>query len=184
MKLSRLTFVGAAAATIAAGALAGCNGASDGDSTPGDTFIAFATNFYGYRTWTKSVVEDTGATPASTHLSGTRIVYVNQVPPSGSAEFPVGTIIVKELGEGAIGDRQVFAMVKRGGGYNQNGATNWEWFELQNIDEEKVKIVWHGVGPPAGEKYGGDPNGGCNGCHGGAADNDFVQTPALDLASF
>ncbi len=162
---------------------AGCSSGGGDDAPVGDTFIAFATNFTGFRDWTATVIDD-GSTPASTHLMGKRVVYLNKAPPPGSTEFPVGTIIVKELEENAAGELQVFAMVKRGGGYNSKGAADWEWFELQDIGDEKVKIVWHGVGPPVGEKYAGDPNGGCNVCHGGAADNDFVQTPALDLDSF
>lgn len=174
---------GGALAILAVGIAAGCNGATDDTSTTGDTLIAFATNFAGYHDWSDTVI-DASSTPASTHLAGKRTVYINKTPPSGSTEFPVGTIIVKELEDNAEGEKQVFAMVKRGGGYNSKGAADWEWFELQNADADAVTIVWRGVGPPAGEKYAGDPNGGCNVCHGGAADNDFVQTPALDLDTF
>ncbi|MFO0613773.1 MAG: hypothetical protein U0414_14370 [Polyangiaceae bacterium] len=170
-----------ALAAVAIGA--GCSTGADDAAPPGDTFIAFATNFTGYHDWSETVIEGT-STPASTHLAGRRVVYINKKPPAGSTEFPVGTIIVKELEDNADGELQVFGMVKRGGGYNSKGATDWEWFELQNLPEDKVKIVWHGVGPPAGEKYAGDPNGGCNVCHSAAAENDFVQTPALDLDSF
>jgi hypothetical protein len=156
-------------------------GGGDADGA-GGTFIAFASNFTGYRGW-EHVPGESPNPPLSTHTMGPRTVYINAMPPAGSKTFPVGTVIVKELEEGAIGERQVFAMVKRGGGYNTKGATDWEWFELQNVDETNVKILWHGVGPPAGEMYGGDPNGGCNGCHGAARANDFVQTTGLQLDS-
>ena len=91
--------------------------------------------------------------------------------PSGSPEFPVGTAIVEVRASGII-----FAAVKRGADFNATGAKNWEWFEL--LETPDVVIKWRGVGPPAGEMYGGDPNGGCNACHtrcGGT--NDYVCSP-------
>jgi hypothetical protein len=143
-------------------------------------FVAFAGDFTGFRRW-KSVPATSTTPPASVHTSGPRTVYIDREPPAGATSFPTGTIIVKEFEGAALGDRTVFAMVKRGGDYNAAGARGWEWFELQNLDDEKVSILWRGVGPPAGEKYGGDPNGGCNGCHGAAKANDSVQTSGLAL---
>jgi hypothetical protein len=166
---------------------AGCStsstdAASTGTGTEGP-FLAFAKDFEGFRSWT-STPAGSSTEPASTHTTGPRTAYINHEPKSGSTEFPVGTIIVKESSDGPIASRTVFAMVKRGGSYNQDGAPGWEWFELTNLDESKVSIVWRGVGPPIGEKYGGDPNGGCNGCHGASRDDDFVQTSGLHLNSF
>ena len=154
--------------------------ASSGNGGP---FLAFAKDFEGFRTWT-STPAGSATEPASTHTTGPRTVYVNREPKSGSAAFPVGTVIVKESADGPIESRTVFAMVKRGGGYNQDGAEDWEWFELLNRDDKTVSIVWRGVGPPVGEKYGGDPNGGCNGCHATSRNNDFVQTTGLQLDGF
>lgn len=147
-----------------------------------DTFLAVDSSFTGFRTW-----EPFKLSPGSNgtiHTAGARTEYLNRAPPPGSTSFPVGTIIVKESDDGPIADRQVFARVKRGGGYNAAGAAGWEWFELKNVDEQRVTRVWRGVGPPVGEKYGGDPNGGCNGCHGAAKDNDFVLSPPLQLEMF
>jgi hypothetical protein len=42
-------------------------------------------------------------------------------------------------------------MVERGGGFNAGGATHWEWFELANVDEANVTIVWQGIGPSGSE---------------------------------
>ena len=78
----------------------------------------------------------------------------------------------------------IFGRVKRGGGYNVGGANGWEWFELKNLDEQQSTIIWRGVGPPVGEMYAGDPNGGCNGCHGVASSNDFVLSEPLTLKNF
>jgi Cytochrome P460 len=156
----------------------------DGDTqNDGKPFLAFASTFQGYRQWPAQIIDTTVDPPASTHISGPRTAFINQLPSAGATEFPIGTVIVKELESGNLSDRQVFAMVKRGGGYNSEGATGWEWFELKNIDEDNVDIVWRGVGPPAGEKYGGDPNGGCNGCHAAAKANDFVHDQVVDLSA-
>ncbi len=42
-------------------------------------------------------------------------------------------------------------MVKRGGGFNAEGAVGWEWFELTERDDESVAIKWRGVSAPSGE---------------------------------
>jgi hypothetical protein len=145
----------------------------------GDTFLAVGSSFTGFRTWEKFPI---AAGPNGTiHTAGARTEYLNRAPPPGSTSFPVGTIIVKESDDEPLVSRQIFARVKRGGGYNAKGAVGWEWFELENVDEQRVTLIWRGVGPPVGEVYGGDPDGGCNGCHGVAKDNDFVLSEALQL---
>ncbi len=151
---------------------------SAGDS---DTFLAFATSFAGYRSWSHAPATATNA-PSGLHTSGPMTVYWNKPPPHGSTEFPIGTIIVKETDPG-VTPAQIFAVVKRGGGYNAAGAHDWEWFELQTADSGSVVILWRGVGPPNGETYGGDPTT-CNTCHGQASSNDFVWSSALQLAAF
>jgi hypothetical protein len=168
-------------ALLAVGCSAPSGDAGD-DPAAGSTFLAFPTTFQNYKSWEKFPV----ASPVDNdvHTSGPRTTYLNKRPPSQSREFPVGTVIVKELEVGAEADRKVFAMVKRGGDYNRDGARGWEWFELRNAGGGTVEVAWRGLGPPAGEMYGGDPNGGCNACHGGHRDNDFVQDPALSLSNF
>lgn len=76
---------------------------------------------------------------------------------------------------------QLFAMVKRGGGYNAVGALGWEWFELAERKDGSVAIKWRGLSAPSGESYGNDPHGTCNACHERAKANDFVKSPALAL---
>jgi hypothetical protein len=159
----------------------GCGGAESATEPPGDSFIAFASSFADFRTWPSYPVTET---EDATHTTGPRTEYLNQTPAHGSKEFPVGTIVVKESDAGALADRQIFAMVKRGASYNASGAKDWEWFELRNVDAARVTIVWRGVGPPAGETYGGDANGGCNTCHAEASTNDYVRSKALQLSGF
>jgi hypothetical protein len=74
-------------------------------------------------------------------------------------------------------------MEMRGGNFDPEGAVSWEWFELQNVDADNVRIVWRGNGPPNGETYGGD-SATCNDCHAGAKSNDFVWTTGFLLSSF
>jgi hypothetical protein len=183
MRCRALTAMGVAALFTASG----CGGgSSDADpSAGGGAFLAFAPAFQGFRTWPATPLAGEPV-PESPHTAGPRVVYVNRAPAAGSSAFPLGTVIVKELAGTATDPSRIFAMVKRGGGFNAAGAAGWEWFELQTTSaapDSPVAIVWRGVGPPLGEVYGGDPNGGCNGCHAGARANDFVQTPALALSS-
>lgn len=161
------------------------NGGATEAPTGAATFVAFATHFQGYQRWSSAPgVPDPSLVGIvdTVHTTGPMTVYVNRLPAAGAKEFPIGTIIVKEVTTGALGERTVFAMVKRGGGFNEGGATNWEWFELQNSCNG-VQILWRGVGPPAGEKYGGDATGGCNTCHANGKSNDFVLTKDLRLGS-
>jgi len=157
---------------------AGCGppdppGATDGPAP----FIAFGASFAGYAGW-PSATTDGPVNDASLHVSGVRTVYINQLPPPGATAFPIGTLIVKVT----QADGKIFARAKRGLGYNAAGAVDWEWLELVTAPPDGVRIVWRGVGPPAGEQYGGDPTGGCNGCHALAAANDYVLSPWLQLA--
>jgi hypothetical protein len=75
-------------------------------------------------------------------------------------------------------------MAKRGAEFNR-AAPGWEWFELENLEcpDDRVKVIWRGVGPPLGENYGGDPNAGCNTCHTDCG-NDGVCAKALSLTNF
>lgn len=155
--------------------LAACGpGAEPGPADAGDVFVAFQSSFEGYRTWESFQVD--GHVQGVSHLAGPRTVYLSARPPKGSTAFPIGTRIVKEMNDGSA---QVFAMAKRGGGYNPTGAHDWEWFELKLVEADQLRIQWRGVGPPAGEKYAGDPNGGCNGCHVGSEPNDYVSSVKL-----
>jgi hypothetical protein len=167
-------------------ALAACGGGSGDGTAPGGElgfFIAYAPDFELFRSWEAFHLPDSSAQDP-VHLAGPKTDYLNKRPPPGSSEFPVGTIIVKEIEVGPMEDRQVFAMVKRGGGYNAAGAPGWEWFELANNPNGSLNsIKWHGLGPPAGEMYGGDPNG-CVGCHAAGKTNDYVQSPPLLLSNF
>ncbi len=156
-------------------------GTSAEDPPTGDTFLAFSTTFAPFRTWTSfhsdGPADDGTFTP---DVLGPRTQYIANPPPSGSTEFPIGTIIVEARESGLM---PIFAAVKRGGNFNAGGAKNWEWFEI--LETPKVAIKWRGVGPPAGELYGGDPNGGCNACHMACgADNDYVCSPYLKLGNF
>ncbi len=189
------------AASVLLAVLAALCFACGGSTTPSETcdadagpcvFIALASNFDGYRGWPHvdaGVGADTGPDGGDFHAEGVRTAYINQLPTrsadAGLSEFPVGTMIVKtqeHLNDGGTG--HTFAMVKRGGGYNANGAHNWEFFEVQDDGGSPVTIVWRGITPPAGEGYGGTSGGTCNTCHQNAAANDFVQTPALELKNF
>lgn len=157
-------------------AAAGCSGSSGG-ADAGDTFIAFNNSFAPFRTWT--MVHDDLEDPSGmlgSGVAGPRDQYINMVPPSGSTEFPIGTIIV----EVRTDTGKIFASVKRGGDFNAAGAKNWEYFELQ---ENPVMYIWRGLGPPLGDTYGGDPNG-CNNCHVQCAGNDYICSPKLQLSSF
>ena len=176
-----------AAAALALGCGAGAEATDDAgpaiDATP-PTFVAFPSTFQSFRTWTSFHSDgppDDGTFPAD--VLGPRTQYINQPPPHGATAFPIGTVIVEVRESGSM---LIFAGVKRGGGYNAGGATDWEWFELtEDPAGGAVAIAWRGLAPPSNDTYGGFPSGGCNACHEACgADNDYVCSPYLQLASF
>lgn len=162
-------------------AAAGSGGAAGGDC--GGAFLAFASDFSTFETWPSFYLGDIEPTP--NEISGPRTVYINKLPPHGSTEFPVGTMIVKAIKSGndpALW--QIFAMAKRGACFNALGAHGWEWFEL-TLESGPLDVVWRGVAPASGAGYGGGKFGGlCNGCHDAFSDNDYVQGPFLQLSAF
>jgi hypothetical protein len=143
-------------------------------------FVAVASDFRGFHSWDSYDVT-AGAALAGIHDGSTVTEYLIEAPPHGSKEFPIGTIIVKEATGGTIA-HELFAMVKRGGGFN-DGAPGWEWFDLSPTKDDSVAIVWRGFGPPVGDTYGGDASAGCNTCH-TACGNDAVCAKPLALSNF
>ncbi|HEU4410331.1 MAG TPA: hypothetical protein VFS43_34065 [Polyangiaceae bacterium] len=135
--------------------------------TPSSAFVAFGSDFQGFRSWPSFTLPGAPDVGGGAHVAGDRTIYINQVPPAGATEFATGTMIVKAIG-GA--DPKLFAMVKRGEGYNGTGAVGWEWFEVRELNGDSLMDVeWRGVGPPDGEAYAGNAEGGCNGCHAASA---------------
>jgi|HubBroStandDraft_1064217.scaffolds.fasta_scaffold35208_3 hypothetical protein len=185
--------------SLAFGALAaGCSSPAQatGDAG-GPEFIATAVDFScsgpygGFRTWSSTpgvgppgAPNPSSVTDGGIH-AGPMVTYINTKPPGGSTSFPIGTIIVKEQSEPPLAQRQIFAMVKRGGGYNDvdgTGAVNWEFFELTNLDRCDVSIVWSGF-PTNTDPYASNPLV-CDECHYLAKSNDYVWTAGLSLSSF
>ncbi|MDP2307429.1 MAG: hypothetical protein Q8P18_15490 [Pseudomonadota bacterium] len=160
------------------------------DHTPapgaGESFVAMQADFSGYTSWDAVSIDAAGDGDSglSGHPEGERTVYVNTLPPADAVTFPVGTVIVK-----SIGGADIHAMVKRGEGFNTDGAVGWEWFELVLATDGEPVIKWRGEAPPAGETYGslpGEPvdsgdalTGDCNVCHAARSENDFVHAVSL-----
>lgn len=155
------------------------------DHTPipggeGSSFVAMQADFAAYLSWEAIPVAqaDTG------HVAGDRTVYINNLPSDDDDVFPVGTMIVKTIEW--EGGTDLHAMVKRGGGFNPDGAAGWEWFELVESESGAPVIRWRGNEPPEPGSYGFDEaetgetvSGDCNVCHGAFSSNDYVHSVAL-----
>jgi hypothetical protein len=160
--------------------LGSCGSDAQSDPPPNATYLAFASSFADFRSWTARHSDGPADKSFPPDVLGPRTQYINRAPAKGSTSFPVGTIIVESRESGA---KNIFAMVKRGGGFNESGARDWEWFELVESGSA-VTIKWRGFGPPLGEVYGGDASGGCNACHTRFASNDYVASAQLQLGGF
>lgn len=153
----------------------------------GASFIALQRDFQEFRGWERFAVGETPVPPG--HPSaGRRFAYLSARPPAGATSFPVGTIIVKAVEEGAPQEWVLHAMVKRGGGFNAGGASGWEWFDLEIDAAENALVIWRGYEPPDGQGYGGeaaDNTADCNSCHaaGQAFTTDYVLSTVLAPAN-
>lgn len=169
-------------------ALAGCGEReAEGIEEPVEPaiYIAFASDFERFERWTTF---DRGRDPVPPSHNGRSIIYVDPPPPAGAAEFPVGTRIVRveQAGDDPTA-WEVHAMVKRGGGFNAEGARGWEFFELAlDRSGRRPAIRWRGEGPANGDGYVAPEGGevlGCNHCHASATYNDSVLSPVLALSA-
>jgi hypothetical protein len=171
-----LALVGAAAALVA-----GCGG------TDGPVKIALDSDFAPYASWQSFAL---GSDPLPGHPLGPRTGYLNMEAPPGATKYPVGTIIVKQIETNSDPDIttwDLFGMVKRGGGYNQGYAVDWEFFILHLNANGVPAISARGTAPAdaavdGGTNYGDPMNGQtCNVCHGalGTDQHDHILSPLL-----
>lgn len=148
-------------------------------------YIAFARDFERFERWTTF---DRGRDPVPPSHLGPSLIYVDPMPPARAAAFPVGTRIVRveRAGDDPSG-WEVHAMVKRGAGFNADGARGWEFFELTlDATRDRPAIRWRGEGPANGDGYVAPEGGevlGCNHCHASATYNDSVLSPVLQLST-
>lgn len=141
----------------------------DNGTEPTDNeFVATDSDFADYENWNE-LATNTGPDPA---LSGfahgdtnsTRVIWANDDNITmENGEWPVGTILVKKMNVTETGELiGVMAMAKRGADFNPDH-NGWEWFKLAEdgtINERAADMN----------------NNGCNGCHSGAAGNDYSFT--------
>jgi hypothetical protein len=177
-------------ALLVAALLGACSGSGDDTETPeagtgigaDSCFIAYDTNFANFTQWTSHAYSAPISIGGNIHFAGPRTEYINELPPKGATEFPVGTIIVKEIDGISADTHHIFAMVKRGCDYNAGGAPSWEWYEIEG-SAGAYTIIWSGPTAPPGESYADAGNATCNSCHTTCADNDYVCSPDLQLFS-
>jgi hypothetical protein len=169
-------------------ALAAACAPESSNTTDAGQFVAVPSDFCSYPSWTSyDLGGDDGGTAgdACAHVANVpRVAFMNQAPAHGSTEFPVGTIIVKQIKSGADPSQwSVFGMVKRGGGFNPgSGCEGWEWYGLTSPDGGCPGVQWSGTEPGAGEVYASC--GPCAGCHSAAQNNDCVLAPELSLSQW
>jgi len=148
----------------------------------GEIFLALPSHFAQFKTWRQVELPDTPAEPGVVHFAGKRTLFVLGEHDANET-WPQGSIILKRAEFGDDPTKwEVHAMAKRGGGYNLNGAVDWEWFDIElNASGDFYRIKSRGV--KGGESYGNiapdAPGADCNTCHLAAKDFDYVQSTVL-----
>jgi len=142
---------------------------------PAEPFIAFAADFEGFTSW-PSVEVEPFTMDGGHRLGPTRVYLGGSLPREGEA-FEVGAVVVKTVEDGSAEDWEVHGMVKRGGGYNAEGARGWEWFDLEFTSAGNLAIAWRGEGDaanPGGYVTTTGERIACNDCHVFAGARDHV----------
>lgn len=132
------------------------------------TFIAFDQDFAGFRSWQRY---DLGVMTPPGHPMGLQTLYVSRALPMGATRFEDRTIIVREIQSDPDPTKwDLFAMARRGGGYNASGAIDWEFFILSLDSQGAPHIISRGISPDETSSSPYHPGEGvnCNTCHGGA----------------
>jgi hypothetical protein len=168
-------------------AAAACHGG--GSSSGGDTFVAQQSDFATFMSWTSFDLPSSGTLGDVVYPAGARVAFLNHRPPAGSTHYPVGTIVVKAIERGnGPQDWEIFAMAKRGGGYDPAGAVDWEFFLLRIDGDGNPYITDRGTGPTddgrgdmglgtvAGGYFDGQAIAPCNSCHGATS---FASSDAM-----
>lgn len=157
------------------------------DTNDGGEFVAVPSDFADYPSWPSYDLGDGDAGTlgdACAHLANVpRVAFVNKTPPHGSTEFPVGTMIVKQIRTTSDPSTwAVFGMAKRGGEFNPgSGCDAWEWYGLYAPDSG-TGFQWSGTQPGGGDPYASC--GACSSCHSAAQTNDCVIAPELSLSQW
>ena len=102
--------------------VAGCSSGSQDK-----VFIALDGDFAPFLTWQSVDVPPNNL--GAGHPGGPSVAYLSARAPAGAKKYPVGTMIVKAF-ESNPDQMQwdIFAMAKRGGGFDPEGALDWEFF--------------------------------------------------------
>jgi hypothetical protein len=160
-----------AAFTMISLSLAACSDSST-DPTP-EEFVADSADFAGYSSWEQTTEPRVGVDPAGILAGGahgatdsmmTRSMFIS---PSGakrgsSGQFPVGTMLLKDIKDPAGTVMMITAMAKRGASFDPAGK-DWEYLLL----DAKGSITGRGAGLMDGM---------CKACHSAAATTDYVFT--------
>jgi hypothetical protein len=137
-----------------------------------EPFIVLDRDLASFRDWMYFELDVTPLVPHDT-IAAPRRIYVNRVPPPGNEPFPVGSILVKTVEEATYAEWSVHAMVKRGGGFNAQGAVGWEFFDIHMADDGVPVISWRGIGDTT-DPCGYHDTMSCNACHGVIPSSDHV----------
>jgi hypothetical protein len=130
------------------------------------TFIAFDPDFADYRSWR---AHDLGVLAPLGHPPGRQTLYVSRPLAPGAARYEDRAIIVREIQSDPDRTKwDLFAMARRGGGYNASGSLDWEFFILSLDSQGVPHVVARGISPAESGPTPYHPGEGvtCNTCHG------------------
>lgn len=160
--------------------LVGCDSTTMPSAPTDRHFIALGHDFEGFLDWPSIALDSDGQFAG--HAAGSTQIHLRGIVPGVGIPFEKGTILVKATPGPTYPEWEVHAMVKRGEGFNPQGALGWEWFNLV-LDEQGVPAIsWRGVGTEFDPgTYAFQRDGStqmaesyCSVCHQALIDDDYV----------
>lgn len=142
-------------------------------NTPASEFIVKDADVATFDSWSQTTAPRTGPDPAGKLFGAheeadTNLTRYIRISSAGAArgtngQFPMGTIVVKEIKAKNGTVKAITGMAKRGGEFSKAN-NGWEYFR---IDPSTRKIS---------ERGDSLTSGGCLGCHSAAKDQDYLFT--------
>ncbi|APF20842.1 cytochrome P460 family protein [Caldithrix abyssi] len=157
-----LTMVNVLALALLLSVNLACDKKSTDSNDEEQEFVATTQDFKDYKNWTLKATE-TGPDPFLKTAHGvndnfTRKIFFNATAKASNGEYPVGSMILKELTDDQGNVQGAFTvMVKRGGNFNPDG-NGWEWFM---VSTDFSTVITQGDNATAGD-------GNCASCHSAA----------------
>ena len=176
--MNRLPRARAARALALAVGAAACGGAKDSGGASAcmpEPFISFTRDFEDLDAWSTA---ELGGPDNEAHAAGGQL-FSRALGLDADGGLCAGSMLVRSQPAVADSPASLHGMVKRGGGFNADGAVGWEWFGLGRSEAGAPVVLWRGEEAPSDVGYNNGVElveANCNACHAAGAEHDHLMS--------